>query len=164
MAYDSRRHRGRQYGITCGICPEVYDHFSRAQHCLGVVFSAQMVRNKPFVLVLEDDPVSAEALTLVLQDWGAEVAHAAHATHVDGALGDRADELHFIIADYDLGDGPNGVAIASDLLSTAQRARVLVLSGTLRARSDIAARNAGFAMMQKPARADAIVAWLEGAE
>lgn len=122
-----------------------------------------MVRNKPFVLVLEDDPVSAEALTLVLQDWGAEVAHAAHATLVDAAIAGRADELHFIIADYDLGEGPNGVSIAADLLSTAQRARVLVLSGTLRARSDVAARNAGFDMMQKPARADAIVAWLERA-
>ncbi|HEX8901538.1 response regulator [Vitreimonas sp.] len=121
----------------------------------------QMVRNKPFVLVLEDDPVSAEALMLVLQDWGAEVAHAPHAALVDHALGARAAELHYIIADYDLGDGPTGVAVASDLLSTAQRARVLVLSGTLRARSDIAARQAGFDMMRKPARADAIVAWLE---
>src|SRR5262245_42327437 len=98
-----------------------------------------MVRNKPFVLVLEDDPVSAEALTLVLQDWGAEVAHAAHATLVEDALGNRTADLHYIIADYDLGDGPTGVAVASDLLSTAQQARVLVLSGTLRARSDVAA-------------------------
>lgn len=120
-----------------------------------------MVRNRPLVLVLEDDPVSAEALTLVLQDWGAEVTHAPHASQVERALGERAADLHYIIADYDLGDGPTGVAIASDLLSTAHQARVLVLSGTLRARSDVAARNAGFDMMQKPARADAIVAWLE---
>jgi DNA-binding response OmpR family regulator len=122
-----------------------------------------MVREKPFVLVLEDDPVSAEALMMVLRDWGAEVVHAAHANHVRHALGARASELHSIIADYDLGDGPNGVVIAADLLADAQRARVLVLSGTLRARSDVAARNAGFDMMQKPARADAIVAWLETA-
>lgn len=122
-----------------------------------------MVREKPLVLVLEDDPVSAEALILVLEDWGAEVAHAAHADHVITALGARAAELHSIIADYDLGDGPNGVAIAADLLADAQQARVLVLSGTLRARSDVAARNAGFDMMQKPARAAAIVAWLEAA-
>lgn len=120
-----------------------------------------MVRNKPFVLVLEDDPVSAEALTLVLQDWGAEVAHAPNASHLDRALQNRVAEVEFIIADYDLGEGPNGVAIAHDLLRHAQEARVLVLSGTLRARSDVAARNAGFAMMQKPARATAIVAWLE---
>ena len=120
-----------------------------------------MDRNKPFVLVLEDDPVSAEALTLVLQDWGAEVAHAPNAGQLDRALANRASEIQFIIADYDLGEGPNGVAIANELLTKTKKVRVLVLSGTLRARSDIAARNAGFAMMQKPARADAIVAWLE---
>lgn len=120
-----------------------------------------MDRNKPFVLVLEDDPVSAEALTLVLQDWGAEVAHVSNASQLDRVLDNRVAEIQFIIADYDLGEGPNGVAIANDLLTRTQKVRVLVLSGTLRARSDIAARNAGFAMMQKPARADAIVAWLE---
>lgn len=122
-----------------------------------------MVLPQPFVLVLEDDPVSAEALILVLRDWGAEVAHAAHADHVAAVLGGRARDLHSIIADYDLGDGPNGVTIAVELLAVGPQARVLVLSGTLRARPDVAARGAGFDMMQKPARADAIVAWLEEA-
>lgn len=128
-----------------------------------MILSARMARDKPFILVLEDDPVSAEALILVLEDWGAEVAHAAHADHVAAALGARSGELHSIIADYDLGAGPNGVMVATGLLTNARQARVLVLSGTLRARSDVAARRAGFDMMPKPARADAIVAWLEGA-
>lgn len=158
---EHRRPRWRRVIFRAAYALRSKSILSLYSNLLACSVPLRMVREKPLVLVLEDDPVSAEALIMVLRDWGAEVVHATHANHVRRALGARVSELHSIIADYDLGDGPNGVAIAASLLVDAQHARVLVLSGTLRVRSDVAARNAGFDMMQKPARANAIVAWLE---
>ena len=116
---------------------------------------------KPFVLVIEDDAVSAEALSMILHDWGAEVAHAPDAGALDEALGSRATSVRYIITDFHLGAGPDGVSLARDVAASAPGSRVLVLSGSFHGRASIAAREAGFDMMPKPARADAILAWLE---
>ncbi|MFO1017870.1 MAG: response regulator [Hyphomonadaceae bacterium] len=116
---------------------------------------------KPFVLLIEDDAASAEALTMILRDWGAEVAHAQDASALPQALGARASTLHCIITDFHLGDGPDGVALAQDVRALAPRSRVLVLSGSFHGRAMIAAQAAGFHFMHKPARADDILAWLE---
>jgi DNA-binding NtrC family response regulator len=120
-------------------------------------------RDKPFVLVIEDDAASAEALSLILRDWGAEVAHADHASTLDAALGARADAVRFIIADFNLGSGPDGVSLARAVSAVAPGSRVLVLSGSFAGRANNAAEQAGFDVMHKPARADAILAWLERA-
>lgn len=120
-----------------------------------------MSPSKPFVLLIEDDAASAEALGMILLDWGAEVAHAAHAGAVDAAIGARAPAVHYIIADFHLGRGPDGVSLARRVCAAAPGSRVLVLSGSFHGKAVRAARAAGFAFMQKPARADAIIAWLE---
>jgi DNA-binding NtrC family response regulator len=116
---------------------------------------------KPFVLVIEDDVASAEALAMILCDWGADVAHVHCADALDAALGARAGAVHFIIADYHLGDGPDGISLAARASAAAPGSRVLVLSGSFHGRASLAARQAGFDIMHKPARADAILAWLE---
>lgn len=121
----------------------------------------RMSSDKPFVLVIEDDSASAEALSMILRDWGAEVAHAAHAGALDAALGARAQSLSFIITDFHLGDGPDGVSLATEIAAKVPQARILVLSGSFHGKAAVAAEQAGFDMMPKPARADAIVAWLE---
>lgn len=120
-----------------------------------------MAAAPPLALIIEDDASSAEALALILSDWGAEVAHAAG----DAALRTfepRLSELRWIITDFHLGAGPDGVTLVKRLAQLAPQARVLVLSGSFHGRATTAAANAGFDVMQKPARADAIVAWLEG--
>lgn len=119
------------------------------------------VPEKPFVLVIEDDAVSAEALSMILHDWGAEVAHAPHADALDEVLGSRVAAVRYIIADFHLGTGPDGVSLARDVAAAAPGSRVLVLSGSFHGRARVAAQEAGFDMMPKPARADAILAWLE---
>lgn len=124
--------------------------------CLGT-----MAREKPFVLLLEDDAASAEALAMILRDWGAEVAHAAHGRELTRALNGRSHSIRFVIADFNLGDGPDGVSLAQQVANLAPQSRVLVLSGSFHGRASAAAQDAGFTFMRKPARADAILAWLE---
>lgn len=99
-------------------------------------------------------------MTLILGDWGADViqasgwpglvSHSAHLAH-----------LRWIITDFHLGAGPDGVTMVQRLAQLAPQARVLVLSGSFHGRATASAARAGFEVMQKPARAETIVAWLE---
>jgi DNA-binding NtrC family response regulator len=120
-----------------------------------------MATDKPFILLIEDDAASAEALSMILNDWGAEVAHAADARALGAALGARAAAVRYIITDFHLGGGPDGISLATHVAAGAPGSRVLVLSGSFHGKASAAAQQAGFDIMHKPARADAILAWLE---
>lgn len=122
-----------------------------------------MGANKPLVLIIEDDPSSAEALAFILRDWGADVVHGTDNAAVMAAIGPRLADLRWIITDFNLGNELDGVTLVQRLKQSAPVARVLVLSGSFHGRASAAAEKAGFELMQKPARADAIVAWLERA-
>jgi DNA-binding NtrC family response regulator len=115
---------------------------------------------KPLALIIEDDADSAEALSLILGDWGAEVIHGASADAVP-PLSAHFPRLRWIITDFHLGTGPDGVSVVRGVKPSAPHARVLVLSGSFHGRAALAALEAGYEVMQKPARAETIVAWLE---
>jgi CheY-like chemotaxis protein len=119
-----------------------------------------MTAIKPLALIIEDDAPSAEALSLILSDWGAMVLHGTNADSV-GRLREHFPALRWIITDFHLGPGPDGVSVVKGLKESAPSARVLVLSGSFRGRAALAAEAAGFEVVQKPARAETILAWLE---
>jgi CheY-like chemotaxis protein len=121
-----------------------------------------MTPAKPLVLIVEDDPASAEALRFILIDWGAEVIHAAQESALP-ALAPRLADIAYIITDFHLGDGADGVTLVQTLAQFAPQARVLVLSGSFHGRAQEAAIQAGLEVMQKPARANSIIEWLERA-
>jgi DNA-binding NtrC family response regulator len=124
------------------------------------VLIRRVTDRKPLVVVIEDDPASSEALSLILRDWGADVVTAASANAAVAALGARAAETSAIITDYNLGPGPDGVSGVRTLALLAPAARVLVLSGSFHGKATRAAAKAGFELMSKPANAEAIIAWL----
>lgn len=115
----------------------------------------------PIVVVMEDDPQSAEALALVLSDWGAEPIVGDRPEPVLARLGARASKISCIITDYQLGDGFTGMDAIRTLSKHAPAARVLVLTGAFDSRSQARSSAAGHDVIFKPAGADAIVAWLE---
>jgi DNA-binding NtrC family response regulator len=115
------------------------------------------------VVIIEDEPVSADALALVLRDWGADVTVGANAKAIADQLGPRLREVGWIITDFNLGDGPNGVTEIGVLTQVAPEAKVLVLSGSMHKQAQNSASRAGYSYMQKPARAENIVSWLEDA-
>lgn len=115
----------------------------------------------PIVVVMEDDPQSAEALALVLSDWGAEPVVGDRPGPVLRQLGARAGEISCIIADYHLGGDFTGIEAIRALSEHAPEARVLVLTGAFDNPSQARSSAAGHDVIFKPARADAIVAWLE---
>ncbi|MGE0740479.1 MAG: hypothetical protein AB7O98_03990 [Hyphomonadaceae bacterium] len=115
----------------------------------------------PLALVLEDDVASAEALAFILRDWGADVVCCVDRAGIETALGQRLPRARWIITDYNLGADLDGVTLALDVRRVAAEARVLVLSGSFQGRAAAAAAAAGLDFMNKPARAEAIIAWLE---
>lgn len=118
---------------------------------------------KPLVLIIEDDETSAEALAMILRDWGAEVAIADSGENLNAAVSERLKELRWVITDFHLGQGADGVTLVKELRQVAPHLRVLVLSGSFHGHAINAATIAGYEVMQKPARAEAIIAWLERA-
>ncbi len=116
---------------------------------------------RPLALIIEDDEASAEALSFIVNDWGAEVLAGADGAQAEAAIAGRFDQLRWIITDFHLGDGPDGVNVVQRLRNVAPQARVLVLSGSFHGRAQQEAATQGYDTMQKPARAAAIVAWLE---
>lgn len=119
-----------------------------------------MCEARPLILLLEDDAAAADALQLVLQDWGADVVHGLNTREVFAAAGARASDARMIITDFHLGDG-DGVSLAQQLREQAPDARVLVLSGSISGDAQRAAEGAGYAFMSKPTPPREIIAWLE---
>lgn len=120
-----------------------------------------MCQARPLILLLEDDAAAADALQLVLRDWGADVVHGLDAVKVIDAAGPRASGASMIITDFHLGADANGVSLAQQLRDQAPTARVLVLSGSLSGEAKRAATDAGYAFMRKPAPPRDIIDWLE---
>ena len=120
-----------------------------------------MPEARPLIFLLEDDRAAADALELVLRDWGAEVVHGVNVGDVLAACGRR--DASMIITDFHLSDKTNGVSIARELRYHAPQARVLVLSGSTSGEAQRAANDAGYAFMRKPASPKDIIDWLERA-
>lgn len=118
-------------------------------------------QSNSLVLVIEDDPGAAEALGMLLADWGAEVVHTRNGEAVAAELGTSLNDVRWIITDFHLGDGQDGITVVKRLRAAAPRARVLILSGSFGGRATAEAAQAGFDVMQKPARAKSIIEWLE---
>ncbi len=118
-----------------------------------------MKSSRPLILLLEDDNASAEAMQIVLRDWGADVVHGADIDDVSSAAGNRASQANIIITDFHL-PVADGVSAAERLCKDAPNAQVLVLSGSLSNDAKKAAKRAGYTFMSKPAPPREIIAWL----
>lgn len=143
-----------------GLCRVAYAaRLTDANRCY-VMICVRMTNQRPLVLLLEDDHASAEAMELVLRDWGADVVHGASADEIVLSTGARTANAAMIVTDFHLPEA-NGVSAAQQLRKRAPRARVLVLSGSLNNDAKRAAKSAGYTFMRKPAPPREIIAWLE---
>ncbi len=144
-----------------GIDRSAYASRPAAAIARSVMSCGAMCEMRPLILLLEDDAAAAEALQLVLRDWGADVVHGLDAEQVFSAAGARASGASMIITDFHLGAEVNGVSLARQLREIAPGARVLVLSGSVSGEAQRAATDAGYAFIRKPALPRTIIDWLE---
>lgn len=113
------------------------------------------------VLLLEDDRRSAEALAMLLDDWGYECIHGPSFEAALPAVRDRAGEVRAVISDYHLQGGETGIEAARMTAEHGIVAPVLLLTGTLRGAARRAAGSAGYRFMEKPVAPGALKAWLD---
>lgn len=114
----------------------------------------------PLVIVLEDDRRAADALILLLADWGYDCVHGESFEEAMAALGDRAVQVRAIISDFHLVDGTTGIEAAETARQRGIAAPVLMLTGTLRGAARRSAAAAGHQFMEKPVDADKLKRWL----
>jgi two-component system, sensor histidine kinase len=118
------------------------------------------VPNRKLVLVLEDDPRSADALKRVIEDWGYECVHAAQFTELLPTITSRGQEVCAIISDYHLQGGTTGLEAIADAAGNGVHAPVLLMTGTLRGKARRAAMEAGHRFMEKPVDVGRLRGWL----
>ena len=114
------------------------------------------------VIVLEDDPRSAEALALLLGDWGYECLHGKALDEVLPLVRPRAAEIRAVISDYHLHGGTTGIEAAKAIEANGVTAPVLLLTGTLRGAARQTASAAGYRFMEKPVAPERLKTWLDG--
>ena len=115
------------------------------------------------VLLLEDDRRSAEALAMLLDDWGYECIHGPNFEAALPAVRDRVGEVRAFISDYHLQDGATGIEAALMAVEHGITAPVLLLTGTLHGAARQAAGLAGYRFMEKPVAPERLKAWLDKA-
>lgn len=121
------------------------------------------MRPERLVLMLEDDPGAAQALAMLIADWGYECAHAPRVAALRPTIEQRASQVAAIISDYHLEDGVTGLEAIEEARRAGVRAPALLLTATLRGDARRAAEAAGLKFMEKPVNADKVRAWLDSA-
>ena len=112
------------------------------------------------VIVLEADPACADALAMLLADWGYECVLGDRLAVVADAASRRKAEARAIICDEHLG-AESGLEAVDGLLQLGVAAPVLILAGGLRAQARRIAAACGGAVLDKPAPPQRLKAWLE---
>lgn len=112
------------------------------------------------VVVLEDDRTAADALVVLLADWGYDCLLGAAVDEVLPALDGRAGDVRAVLSDYHLQDGSTGIEALARLAGSGVSAPALLLTGTLRGAARRSAAAAGHQFMEKPASPERLKAWL----
>ncbi|HRK20098.1 MAG TPA: response regulator [Hyphomicrobiaceae bacterium] len=84
----------------------------------------------PLVVIIENDRAMAEALSLLVEDWGYEAVATATPAMAVRRLGPRVHDIAAIIADYHLDDGFTGMKGATALAqASGHRVPTIVTTG-----------------------------------
>lgn len=82
------------------------------------------------ILVIDDDPLVREALTVALTSWGAEVAPCAALGELEGLLA-KKPEPDIAIIDYRLAEGPMGLVVAHQIHELRPAIKRVMMTGEL---------------------------------
>lgn len=102
------------------------------------------------VMLVENDPELASALTLMIEDWGSHVVLAESGEQALGLL----DEIDIVpdrlLIDYQLGEGMTGADLARRLVARHGPLPARLISASRNDEIEAAAARAGVALLQKP--------------
>jgi len=103
------------------------------------------------VLLIEDDPLSAEAMIALLEGWGCECALAATQAEVEPAIARLGGTASLIISDFRLPDEVTGdVAVAHSFEVLGHKVPTLIITGDTGPERLRALDGTGFPVLHKP--------------
>lgn len=103
------------------------------------------------VLLIEDDPLSADALKGLLESWGYECALTDGVSGVTEAVGALGNQVDLIISDYRLANGETGDDAANEVRSqVGEKTPVLIVTGDTGPDRLLDLRDTGFDLLHKP--------------
>jgi CheY-like chemotaxis protein len=112
---------------------------------------------RPLVLIIEDNPQTANALSMLLEDWGFAFVTAESPSAAVRMLGPRVTEVQALITDYHLQDGFTGIKGALAVANAIGRpVPTLVTTGFL----DLAEYLDTFPVLSKPFDPNVLHQWL----
>jgi two-component system, sensor histidine kinase len=122
----------------------------------GTLKRAKRLRGRRLLLV-EDDPMAAQALITWASDWGLAVAH-----HADPARVDKTWRPDLILCDIRLPGARDGIDWLTQWLAQWPDARGLLISGELQSLTHQRAEQEGLLLLLKPVNPDALLQTLAG--
>lgn len=103
------------------------------------------------VLLIEDDPLSSDALKGLLESWGYECALTDGLSGVTEAVGALGNQVDLIISDYRLANGETGDDAANEVRSqVGEKTPVLIVTGDTGPDRLLDLRDTGFDLLHKP--------------
>lgn len=103
------------------------------------------------VLLIEDDPLSADALKGFLESWGFKCALTDSLTGVADAIDTLGSRVDLIISDYRLADGETGDHVANEVRSqVGENTPVLIVTGDTGPDRLLGLSETGFDLLHKP--------------
>lgn len=144
----SRPERGSRFRLRIPLAKNV-KHQSSANEAPEVKFSTHLKGAK--ILLIENDPASIEAASLLLQQWGCQTAIAGSMSEAVNALGDTNWLPDLIIADQHLDHGDLGTIVAEEARAYLNRlVPVLIITADPTKDLEHQVRELKMEMMQKP--------------
>jgi len=114
--------------------------------------------SRPLIVIIENDLPLADALALLMRDWGYRAVSAKSASIIVQALGPRIADVCAIIADYRLDDGFTGIKAALGITKAIGR-RVPTIVTT--AHPGLAEREDAYPVLSKPFDPSVLHRWLD---
>jgi CheY-like chemotaxis protein len=114
-------------------------------------------KERPLVLIIDDDAKIAGALSLLLDDWGYDYVTAPSPGAAVIKLGQRLDDVQAVITDYHLEDGFTGIKGAVAVTNAIGRPVPTIVTTCL---LDLAESVTAFPVLAKPFDPSLLHQWL----
>lgn len=115
------------------------------------VLEAGVSDDKPHILLVEDDPQSADAMRGLLESWGYKCALAERIEAIDDAVAELDGRIDLVVSDYRLPEGETGDVAAAKVRALAgENMPVLIVTGDTGPDRLLDLRGTGFDLLHKP--------------